>query len=180
MPTRAWNGAAQLFESEADFRVRGTWENPILLGRISLLNGELSFAGNRYRLSRGDIDFTNPFRLDPVLNVQATTTVQQYEVTLDVSGPASRLALSYRWTRRCPRPTLLTCWRWVRRRSQLLTAAPLRVGQTRRQEQHRFFRKRFRASWAAGWKTFWNYAIPGGSIFGGNDERAKRRGTGDH
>lgn len=84
------------FEAEADLRVRGTWENPILLGRISLLNGELSFAGNRYKLARGDIDFTNPFRLDPVLNVQATTNIQQYEVTLDISGPASRLALNYR------------------------------------------------------------------------------------
>jgi len=84
------------FEAEADLRVRGTWENPILLGRISLLNGELSFGGNRYRLARGDIDFTNPFRLDPVLNVQATTTIQQYEVTLDISGPASRLTLNYR------------------------------------------------------------------------------------
>lgn len=84
------------FESEADLRVRGTWENPILLGRISLLNGDLSFAGNRYRLTRGDIDFTNPFRLDPIINVQASTTIQQYEVTLDISGPASRLALNYR------------------------------------------------------------------------------------
>ncbi len=84
------------FEGEADLRVRGTWENPILLGRISLMNGELSFAGNRYRLSRGDINFTIPFRLDPELNVQATTTVDQYEVTLDISGPASRLALNYR------------------------------------------------------------------------------------
>jgi translocation and assembly module TamB len=84
------------FEGEANLRVRGTWENPILLGRISLSNGELSFAGNRYRLSRGDINFLNPFRLDPELNVQATTTVEQYEVTLDISGPASRLALNYR------------------------------------------------------------------------------------
>jgi translocation and assembly module TamB len=84
------------FEGEANLRVRGTWENPILLGRISLTNGELSFAGNRYHLSRGDINFSNPFRLDPELNVQATTTVEQYEVTLDISGPASRLALNYR------------------------------------------------------------------------------------
>lgn len=84
------------FEGEADLRVRGTWENPILLGRISLLNGELSFAGNRYNLSRGDIDFTNPFRLDPVLNVQATTNIQQYEVTLEITGPASKLSLNYR------------------------------------------------------------------------------------
>jgi translocation and assembly module TamB len=84
------------FESEADLRVRGTWENPVLLGRVSLLNGELTFSGNRYKLTRGDIDFTNPFRLDPVLNVQASTTIQQYEVTLDISGPASRLQLNYR------------------------------------------------------------------------------------
>jgi len=84
------------FEGEANLRVRGTWENPILLGRISLTNGELSFAGNRYHLSRGDINFSNPFRLDPELNVQATTAVEQYEVTLDISGPASRLALNYR------------------------------------------------------------------------------------
>ncbi len=84
------------FEGEANLRVRGTWENPILLGRISLTNGELSFAGNRYRLSRGDINFSNPFRLDPELNVQATTAIAQYEVTLDISGPASRLALNYR------------------------------------------------------------------------------------
>ena len=89
-----WNNTS--FEGEANLRVRGTWENPILLGRISLLNGELSFAGNRYHLSRGDIDFANPFRLDPELNIQATTTVEQYEVTLDISGPASRLSLNYR------------------------------------------------------------------------------------
>jgi translocation and assembly module TamB len=88
-----WSGAS--FESGADLRVRGTWEHPILVGHIGLLNGELSFAGNRYKLSRGDIDFS-PVRLDPILNIQATTTVQQYEVTLDISGQASKLTLNYR------------------------------------------------------------------------------------
>ncbi|MFZ0818572.1 MAG: translocation/assembly module TamB domain-containing protein [Candidatus Acidiferrales bacterium] len=88
-----WSGAS--FESEADLRVRGTWEHPILVGHIGLLNGELNFAGNRYKLSRGDIDFS-PVRLDPILNIQATTTVQQYEVTLDISGQASKLTLNYR------------------------------------------------------------------------------------
>ncbi len=88
-----WSGAS--FESEADLRVRGTWEHPILVGHIGLLNGELNFAGNRYKLSRGDIDFS-PVRLDPILNIQATTTVDQYEVTLDISGQASKLTLNYR------------------------------------------------------------------------------------
>jgi translocation and assembly module TamB len=89
-----WPGAQ--LQAEANLRVRGTWEHPILLGHIHILSGELYFAGNRYRVSRGDLNFSNPFRLDPVLNVEATTTIQQYEITLNFNGPASKLTLAYR------------------------------------------------------------------------------------
>jgi translocation and assembly module TamB len=89
-----WAGARLL--TDASLRLRGTWEHPILLGHIHLLSGEMSFRGNQYNIARGDINFANPFRLDPVLNVEATTTIRQYEVTLDFTGPASRLTLAYR------------------------------------------------------------------------------------
>ena len=89
-----WPGAE--LEADANLRVRGTWEHPIILGHIHLLSGDLYFAGNRYRVARGDINFANPFRLDPVVNVEASTTVQQYEVTLNFNGPASKLSLAYR------------------------------------------------------------------------------------
>jgi len=89
-----WPGAQ--LQAEANLRVRGTWEHPILLGHIHILSGDLYFAGNRYRVTRGDLNFSNPFRLDPVLNVEATTTIQQYEITLNFNGPASKLTLAYR------------------------------------------------------------------------------------
>jgi translocation and assembly module TamB len=89
-----WPGAQ--LEAEANLRVRGTWEHPILLGHIHILSGDLTFHGDRYRVTRGDMNFANPFRLDPVLNVEATTTIQQYEITLDFNGPASKLTLAYR------------------------------------------------------------------------------------
>ncbi len=89
-----WPGAG--LQADANLRVRGTWEHPILLGHIHILSGDLNFAGNRYRVSRGDLNFANPFRLDPVLNVEATTTIQQYEITLNFNGPASKLTLAYR------------------------------------------------------------------------------------
>ncbi len=89
-----WTGARLV--TDANLRVRGTWEHPILLGHFRLLSGEMSFRGNQYTVARGDINFANPFRLDPVLNVEATTTIRQYEVTLDFTGPASRLTLAYR------------------------------------------------------------------------------------
>ena len=89
-----WPGAQ--LQAEANLRVRGTWEHPILLGHIRVLAGNLNFAGNRYRVTRGDLNFANPFRLDPVLNVEATTTIQQYEITLNFNGPASKLTVAYR------------------------------------------------------------------------------------
>jgi translocation and assembly module TamB len=89
-----WPGAE--LDAEADIRVRGTWEHPILLGHIHVLSGELLFHGNRYRVARGDINFSNPFRLDPVVNVEASTRIQQYEITLNFNGPASKLTLAYR------------------------------------------------------------------------------------
>ena len=89
-----WPGAQ--LQADANLRVRGTWEHPILLGHIHILSGDLNFAGNRYRVSRGDLNFANPFRLDPVLNVEATTNIEQYEITLNFNGPASKLTLAYR------------------------------------------------------------------------------------
>ncbi len=89
-----WPGAE--LQADANLRVRGTWEHAILLGHIHILSGDLYFAGNRYRVARGDLNFSNPFRLDPVLNVEATTTIQQYEITLNFNGPASKLTLAYR------------------------------------------------------------------------------------
>ena len=89
-----WPGAQ--LEADANLRVRGTADHPILLGHIHVLSGDLFFRDNHYHVARGDLNFANPFRLNPVINVEATTTIQQYEITLDFTGEASKLSLSYR------------------------------------------------------------------------------------
>jgi len=89
-----WTGAQ--VEIDGNVRLRGTWDRPVLLGDIHLLGGQMPFRGNTYQLTRGDINFANPFRLDPILNVEATSVISQYQVTIDFSGPASRLTLNYR------------------------------------------------------------------------------------
>jgi translocation and assembly module TamB len=89
-----WNGAQ--IDMDGDVRLRGTWDRPVILGDVHLLGGEMAFRGNNYQLTRGDINFANPFRLDPVLNIEASTTISQYQVTIDFTGPASRLQMNYR------------------------------------------------------------------------------------
>ncbi|GAC1637098.1 MAG: hypothetical protein NVS9B14_16700 [Candidatus Acidiferrum sp.] len=83
-------------EADANLHVRGTWDHPILLGHIHVLSGDLYFHGNRYRVTRGDLNFARPLNIDPDINIEATTTIQQFEITLNFSGPASKLNLSYR------------------------------------------------------------------------------------
>jgi len=89
-----WTGAR--LEMDGDVRLRGTWDRPVLLGHIHLLGGEMGFRGNTFELTRGDIGFANPFRLDPELNVEATSTINQYQVTIDFSGTATQLSMNYR------------------------------------------------------------------------------------
>jgi len=88
-----WNAAR--FSCEAQLRIRGTADRPLILGHVHLLAGEFDFRGNTFRLTRGDINFANPFRLDPIFDLEAVTTVQQYNVSIQLSGPGSRLQLSY-------------------------------------------------------------------------------------
>lgn len=95
-------------QTEANVRVRGTWEHPILLGNVHLLSGDITLRGNQYRLARGDINFVNPFRVDPEINLEATTTIQQYDVTVDFSGPASHLTMSYRSDPPLPSSDIIT------------------------------------------------------------------------
>jgi translocation and assembly module TamB len=89
-----WPGAH--LEADANLRVRGTAEHPIILGHIHVISGELFFHDSKYQVTRGDLNFANPFRLDPTINVEATTTIQQYELTLNFSGQATKMSLSYR------------------------------------------------------------------------------------
>jgi translocation and assembly module TamB len=81
---------------DIDLRLQGTLANPIQIGSIHFLSGETVFRGNRYTLMRGDMNMTNPFRTQTYLDMEVETTVQSYDLTLDISGPLDRLKFSYR------------------------------------------------------------------------------------
>ncbi|OFW22878.1 MAG: hypothetical protein A3H27_02340 [Acidobacteria bacterium RIFCSPLOWO2_02_FULL_59_13] len=81
---------------DVDLNIRGTVEHPSWLGRIGNLQGELFIAGRRYSVNRGEITFLNPFRVEPFLNLSLQARVQQYDITLEFTGPPDRLSVAYR------------------------------------------------------------------------------------
>jgi len=83
-------------QGEADLHLRGNAAKPVVLGRADVFEGEAYFNGTKYRLERGGVTFNNPALTTAILDLQATTRVRDYEVTLSMTGPASSPKLNYR------------------------------------------------------------------------------------
>jgi translocation and assembly module TamB len=76
-------------------QVGGTAADPVITGRTTLTSGELFYRNVRYQLRNGAITFDNPTETHPVMNVSATTTIEQYNLTLSLRGPLDKLTTSY-------------------------------------------------------------------------------------
>jgi translocation and assembly module TamB len=76
--------------------VRGTVAQPTVLGRVVITEGSATFNGARFQLQHGDIYFTNPVRIQPIVDVIATTTVEDYNITISVQGTTSKLTPTFR------------------------------------------------------------------------------------
>jgi len=89
-------GTAQLgFEGSANLRVIGTAANPVVVGRTDITSADLFFQKREYHLSQGIINFVNPNKTDPVLNLLITTTINQYNLSIRLQGPIEKLQTSY-------------------------------------------------------------------------------------
>lgn len=81
---------------DADLRLRGTVAKPALLGRADVIEGELYFNGTKYHLERGDVTFVSPVTIKPFLDLQMSTRVRDYDITVSLNGDLSKLNLNYR------------------------------------------------------------------------------------
>jgi translocation and assembly module TamB len=79
-----------------DLTIRGTAAVPSVLGRIEINDGSATFAGQKYQLQRGEIYFTNPVRIDPIIDLDATAQVENYDITVGLHGTSTNLKPTYR------------------------------------------------------------------------------------
>src|SRR5258708_23874243 len=88
-PELEMQSAIARLSGNADLRVGGTADRPAILGRVEVLEGEISFNGTKYKLERGDITFANPAKTQPIIDLQASTRVRDYDITVRFHGDAS-------------------------------------------------------------------------------------------
>lgn len=75
-----------------DLKVHGSLAAPILNGRAEVTEGEIIFRGKSFAVTTGVVDFINPFRIEPTLDVVSQSRIRQWLVTLSVSGTPDHLA----------------------------------------------------------------------------------------
>jgi translocation and assembly module TamB len=89
------NQLAQV-EARVDIDWKGTVDEPSITGHVEASGGTLSFQGNRYTVTRGNIDFVDPLRIDPIVDIEAESQVRDYRVILSITGRGSNPKLAMR------------------------------------------------------------------------------------
>jgi translocation and assembly module TamB len=83
-------------EAEANLRLRGTPDRPVIVGSIAINEGQIDFFGNRYSINRGEIDFYNTATIDPIIDMALETSVRGITVDISFTGALNKLNFSYR------------------------------------------------------------------------------------
>jgi translocation and assembly module TamB len=79
----------------ANLMVKGTASDPVVLGRVILNGGDAIVNGDRFVLNSGTVQFVNPSQTQPVVNLDLSTSIQQYNIGLHFRGPADQLQTQY-------------------------------------------------------------------------------------
>jgi len=95
-PQLNFQNAYAKLAGDVDLRLRGTVASPSLLGRVSITEGSAMIAGTRYELQHGEIAFTNPVRIQPTIDLNATARVEEYDITLGMHGTFEKPSITYR------------------------------------------------------------------------------------
>jgi translocation and assembly module TamB len=88
---RVRNNLADLTGS-ADLVVRGSLARPVVFGEVALdRGGTLVYAENEFEVERARLSFVSSTRIDPIIDLVATTDVREYDITLTLSGRVESL-----------------------------------------------------------------------------------------
>jgi translocation and assembly module TamB len=82
-------------EWSSDLRVEGTTATPRLVGNLEMIRGELSVAGRRFEVRRGQIAFTGTQPPNPRIDLEAVSDIDGVEVAVVVTGSSTNPQIAF-------------------------------------------------------------------------------------
>jgi hypothetical protein len=88
-------------------RLEGTLSNPVVFGTLEASEGTILFRKQEFSLVSATARFTDPRRIDPVLDVEAQAEIRRYQVTLRITGRSQDLNVRFTSAPPLPQEDLL-------------------------------------------------------------------------
>ncbi|MEE4199857.1 translocation/assembly module TamB domain-containing protein [Erythrobacter sp.] len=90
-----------------DIALRGTVDDPRIGGEARLVRGDYTFAGTRFELTEGRIEFDANQPIDPRLDIEAETSANGTDVRIDITGNAQSPEIAFSSTPALPEEEIL-------------------------------------------------------------------------
>jgi translocation and assembly module TamB len=72
-------------------RIQGGLNQPRVSGRAEIEEGTISYQNTEFDVKKGVVDFINPYRMEPTIDVAAVSDVRKWTITLHISGTPDNL-----------------------------------------------------------------------------------------
>ncbi|HNY64622.1 MAG TPA: translocation/assembly module TamB domain-containing protein [Deltaproteobacteria bacterium] len=77
-----------------DLLITGTLNDPVVTGRVSVIQGTVTYQKRSFDIVRGVVDFSNPYRTEARVDVSAQGKIREWTITLAAQGPLDNLNIS--------------------------------------------------------------------------------------
>lgn len=122
------DGRGLTSEWRADLKLLGDAEAPLVLGDLSLIKGDIRFAGREFDLTRGTISFDRLFRNNPALDLRAERETQSgTSAAIVISGRAAAPKIALESTPSLPPEDIMALLLFDKPASELSALESLQV-----------------------------------------------------
>ena len=80
-------------EIHPDLVLTGTLSAPVITGAAKIHEGTIHFQNKSFVVEKGIVNFANPYKIAPEVDIVGSTKIRQWQVSLMVYGPPDRLVV---------------------------------------------------------------------------------------
>ncbi len=117
---------------QPELAVSGRVQDPELTGRLTTLEGTAQYLDHAFTLKKGIADFTDPGKVNPILDIEAETRLKNYQtysgtaytVSLTLQGPLDKAVFDLTSVPQAPRTDILSLLTFGATRDELNRTLP--------------------------------------------------------
>lgn len=80
-----------ILDVNPDLRIYGTLNRPLVSGRAGIDSGTITYQKKEFEVQKGVIDFLNPYKIEPTIDVESEVAVRDWTISLKIAGTPDQL-----------------------------------------------------------------------------------------